>query len=776
MSDSLTAAVKQKARWLGMDLVGVGNIERWAGCPPMMSPAGLLPTARSVVVCALHHGDGVVELGGEKHPQAIGPYASQYYMNAHLDCVSFEIGRFLEDAGFPSIPVTVSNIWRYREYKELKAVFSPDMSHIYAAVAAGLAELGYSGLALTPQYGPRQRFVSIVTEAALTPDPLLPGNTLCDRCGLCVKKCPAGALDKELGPDVTIEIEGRKYTRAGKNLWRCSWGEHFDLDLDLPIPEKVDEQVLLDNLIRHGVRGGEMGQCLKHCLPPKIREWERKHTSSPRRVRARVKDGTPLAPDQERDLMDGLWTDGVDGVAVRGAEECKASGLDLKALQPNACRLVVLGAKFPAVPSRVEGLKTPNFMGELQYILGMRAFLLARRLEDLGYDAAPFPGLRVPEVKAMAAGLLGFEPDVGAFLITSAPLALGAPTAPRPRKRGDAGPPPGPAETARWAKEAALGAGADVVGVSSAARIDSLVPALETLFAGETVFDARNRATRHQPYDPEVAASHKKVLRCGDYVPGAKSVVVLGVRLPKATVRRACLPPAEAVGPYAFAHTIAHRTLQRAAVSLLRALRERGHAAAAAYDLTGTASLMGTPRGLQPDAFCNRFEAVCAGLATIGWGGFPITKRFGPNVRFLAIVTDAVLAEDDWADLAGLRATCETGCRKCLEACPVRAHRTGAALRAGAAAGGDGRGQGGVELLFHPVEQVRCDWAKRFALVPGEGFHCLGSRVDVPPPARITPESLTEALRHTDPFLGPFASAAEPCILACPYAGHDAPA
>ena len=46
-------------------------------------------------------------------------------------------------------------------------------SQRHAAVRAGLGEFGLSGLVINPQYGPRVRYVSIITEAELEPDPLL---------------------------------------------------------------------------------------------------------------------------------------------------------------------------------------------------------------------------------------------------------------------------------------------------------------------------------------------------------------------------------------------------------------------------------------------------------------------------------------------------------------------------------------------------------------------------------------------------------------------------
>ena len=180
MDSRLTLAVKEYAYSLGADLVGIANIGRYENAPPKMSPQGILPTAKSVIVCAIHHPDAAIELDGEVHPQVMGPYRIQYVMNEKLDVLSFRIGRMLDDLGYKTVPIASSNIWRYRGYKELDAIFAPDISHIYSAVCAGLGELGWNGLCITPEYGARNRFVSIITEAELTPTPLYSGEKLCD--------------------------------------------------------------------------------------------------------------------------------------------------------------------------------------------------------------------------------------------------------------------------------------------------------------------------------------------------------------------------------------------------------------------------------------------------------------------------------------------------------------------------------------------------------------------------------------------------------------------
>jgi len=102
-----------------------------------------------------------------------------------------------------------------------------DICHYYVAVCAGLGEIGWHNLCLTPQYSPRQRFVSILVDAELSPDPLYRGKPLCDRCLLCARHCPTESFDKEVSGMATIEIEDRRFSFPKRNLWRCGIGENF---------------------------------------------------------------------------------------------------------------------------------------------------------------------------------------------------------------------------------------------------------------------------------------------------------------------------------------------------------------------------------------------------------------------------------------------------------------------------------------------------------------------------------------------------------------------
>lgn len=108
-------------------------------------------------------------------------------MNSFLDTTILTISHFLQEKGFLALPVHASDPY---DLINLKGV----LSHKHAAVQAGLGEFGLSNLLLTPQFGPRQRFAQILTDAELAPDKPIHQN-LCEEtipeCQFaCIKTYP----------------------------------------------------------------------------------------------------------------------------------------------------------------------------------------------------------------------------------------------------------------------------------------------------------------------------------------------------------------------------------------------------------------------------------------------------------------------------------------------------------------------------------------------------------------------------------------------------------
>jgi epoxyqueuosine reductase QueG len=754
---SLKERVKQAAYDLGADLVGFGDIGRCEHAPLMMSPQGLMPSAKTVIVLAIHHPDACIELGGERHSQEIGPYSVQYLMNSRLDEMAYRLATVIEQAGWGAMPIASSNIWRYNQYKDLKAVFAPDVSHIYMAVVAGLAEIGFSGLALTPEYGARNRFITVITDAEVEPDPLIPPGTVCDGCMLCRKHCPAQALSKEIDGEKVLRIGPYEYRFPNKNLWRCAWGEHFDLDLDLPIPDVVDEKVILDAVAAHGIRGGEMGQCLKYCLPEPLRTFDREYSSSP--VRAYPpSDGRTLSRAALDRLLARPCTAGADEVIVSDVDSLSEAGVDLERFLPGARSAVTVLVQRPTAADDGHcGLGA-------SYQLNSLCYDLARGLEDLSARSVMTlqgcPPRCQPEVNPTGAILerLGLATDnvFANTVITRQTIA------PQRRRRDtsarlDAG--NARADLTSDLIALARSSGADLVGVAPADRMEELAGQLADHFDGDSVLEAVDRSIRFTRWEPQITQRQRAVRRPGDWLEGAKSVLVFGLRMHREVLQWATRPPAEAVGPYCFQSyattwlntVIGYRLTQR--------LGDFGYAGVMTTDLSGTASVMASPRGLLPDQFSNRFAAVAAGLGWLTTSGHLATSQFGLRQRCLAIVTDAPLTASPLVSPAAEMDLCRECDERCVAACPTQAFT---AQRVELTCEGH-------QYAFLRTDPKRCDWAKRHALVAKSGFGYLGSPLDEPPPEPITPEALADALRQHDPIKKYRPVVAEPCVIECPY-------
>ncbi len=784
----LTDSVKAMALELGADLVGVAPVDRYANAPLMMSPQGHLPEARCVVVVAIHHPDAAIELGGEANgqnsPHHSGPYNIQGTMNTKLECISFQLSRFLEDSGCRVVAIPATNVWRFRPYKEIDTPFAPDLSDIHAGVAAGLGEFGFSGLLLTPEFGPRQRLCCLVTDADLVPSPLYDGPPLCDKCMECLKWCPTEAFNKETDGEVELEIGGKTFTYCKKNKWRCSWAEHFGLNLELPKPDVIDEAVILEQLAAHGRYGGEMGSCLRFCLPPHLRiedpdycrPFRRKRRGMDERLmKDRDGDARPVLPDRpatehvaklafdmEMDLL---------GIAVQ--EDCDKTGLDIRKHLPDGNSLVVFGCRYPQIAqlagSPEDAARPDEATGAaLSDWVAFAQLDICRYLESLGYSA--LPGHEIDLGQAVEAAGLGklneqnrAETEAFGTRVIFGCLATSATLEPGRRVHAVSARRPADLEDAKLDLMALLmEEGADLVGVADPGCTDALIDQYRD-FVDETELgvDVVDTGNYHGPVVAKITTDPAaRIKNVRDYLAGARSVLVIGYRFPDLNLERAAEAPAEAVGPYSYACYQVTRWRRYMAVKAVRRLEEMGYRAVVCMDISGSGSTVANPRGRQPDALCNRFPAAAAGLCHIGLHGAPIHPEYGVTVRYIAVVTDADLPADEPLSEPHPCAECEA---PCVEACPV------------AALDGDDclvLGCGEFEACVGRWDRLRCEWAKKYALVGSEGPRWGGQSTDVRPPGgQITAEQIAEAFSEKDPIQKHFTCILEGCLKACQQQG-----
>jgi ferredoxin len=112
--------------------------------------------------------------------------------------------------------VALSEWLRKRGWRARPEAFEGESMFIPHAVAAGLGQLGLNGQLLTPHAGSRVRLNMLTTNAPLVLDrPVDYGiEGVCDRCQICVRRCPVGAIPGH-------RREHRGVTKAKLNTKRC---------------------------------------------------------------------------------------------------------------------------------------------------------------------------------------------------------------------------------------------------------------------------------------------------------------------------------------------------------------------------------------------------------------------------------------------------------------------------------------------------------------------------------------------------------------------------
>ena len=226
----LTKEIASTILELGADMVGVAPVERFENAPEGRGPLDYMPDAKSVISIGMHLVDGVCDAWGEyfEPGKSISPYLFYGYglTNMELGRIANRAAKRLEYHNYKCLMFPPT--WKISTYRWMGLQDGPekaDFSHRHAAVAAGLGELGWNGLAINPTYGARVRFNSIITDAPLVPSPMYDGPEICqpERCGhLCSRVCPAQALPLDKTKEVDIGGKHYKYTHV--DMARCFYG------------------------------------------------------------------------------------------------------------------------------------------------------------------------------------------------------------------------------------------------------------------------------------------------------------------------------------------------------------------------------------------------------------------------------------------------------------------------------------------------------------------------------------------------------------------------
>jgi epoxyqueuosine reductase len=216
MPDSLTDRIKRVARQFGAVKVGIASRENLAG-PPEADISYVMPEARTAVMYYVVLDEGLIRKYLGK--QDVWLYRSHFFENLQrLGDIGVGVAEALREKGFKAEPQSPNGV--YRPGSNLVKGLVPPFSLRYGAVAAGLGNIGRSGVMMTAEYGARVQLGGVITEADLESDSPTEENP-CDDCMICVKSCPTGFMSAK--ETVALTLGGREITYAKKAVHaRCA--------------------------------------------------------------------------------------------------------------------------------------------------------------------------------------------------------------------------------------------------------------------------------------------------------------------------------------------------------------------------------------------------------------------------------------------------------------------------------------------------------------------------------------------------------------------------
>jgi len=190
---SMKESIRKHALRLAIDDVGFAAVSDY-NSPRTKKIEEIFPGAKSMIIMAMRE---------MSHCESPNP---QIAMNGRLDIMefarhcTFSLARYVETkCSGRAMSMPLSYPLEMDPAGGMGVV--ADVSFRHAAVAAGLGSFGRNNLVVHPRLGSRILFCGIITDLAIESDPPCEENP-CTNCNLCVKSCPAEALEKEGYTDV----------------------------------------------------------------------------------------------------------------------------------------------------------------------------------------------------------------------------------------------------------------------------------------------------------------------------------------------------------------------------------------------------------------------------------------------------------------------------------------------------------------------------------------------------------------------------------------------
>lgn len=205
----------------GACAVGIATVETLADGPESARIDKVLPGARSAISFAHALDTGAIERFLSKKDRRAHE-RNNIEVNLLASGGALNLAGYLQMQGHRCYPVVSNNHYR-TDTPGGPLDMMPDVSLRYLAVRSGVGHFGLSGNLITPREGAAVILGAVLTTAELEPtEPLPPGESYCDGCGLCMASCASGLMDKDR--KTTVTLGGVSFEHAARRSYlRCEY-------------------------------------------------------------------------------------------------------------------------------------------------------------------------------------------------------------------------------------------------------------------------------------------------------------------------------------------------------------------------------------------------------------------------------------------------------------------------------------------------------------------------------------------------------------------------
>jgi len=209
-----SATVKIVLKNYGADLSGIASIDRFSAAPKGFHPRDLFWETESVIVFAKRLP------GHTLLAESFIPYtAANNLIIGEVFKIAVNFALFLSDQQVKAVPIP-SEPYEYWDPAQMRGQGLISLRH--AGYLAGLGVLGRNNLLYNQKYGNMIVLGAVLADKALPPDPVINHNFCKETCQLCLKSCPAQALDGTTVNQKLCRQTSETVTPKGEPIYKCA--------------------------------------------------------------------------------------------------------------------------------------------------------------------------------------------------------------------------------------------------------------------------------------------------------------------------------------------------------------------------------------------------------------------------------------------------------------------------------------------------------------------------------------------------------------------------